>query len=264
MLVGDPANREINREFCRFRRSAAVLASSRRANSMTCIEIPYVTEQGIFGGLTGNFFQRTGNSHARTGNSRLARRQANQRDDEMRAVGAPLLSLSGGGWFGPRQHDHASADLHALIEILDIVVDEPHAARRYELSDRRRLIGAVDTVERPAEIEGARTERIARPSRHEARQIRLALDHLLRRSPIRPRRHPRDAFGSRPGEAFAADADAVAHSLAVAEDEIEIGARRVDDDRSCRLLGPIVDKLASELRRQFLRLTRFRLVLRRQ
>src|ERR1019366_2818253 len=34
-----------------------------------CIEIPYVTEQGIFGGLTGNFFQRTGNSHARTGNS---------------------------------------------------------------------------------------------------------------------------------------------------------------------------------------------------
>src|SRR5450759_4849988 len=114
----------------------------------------------------------------------------------------------------PRQHDHAGADLHALIEILDIVVDEPHAARRYELSDRRRLIGAVDTVERPAEIEGARTERIARPSRHEARQIRLALDHLLRRSPIRPRRHPRDAFGSRPGEAFAADADAVAHSLA--------------------------------------------------
>ena len=84
-----PANREINREFCRFRRSAAVLASSRRANSMTCIEIPYVTEQGIFGGLTGNFFQRTGN--------RLARRQADQRDDEMRAVGAPLLSLSGGG-----------------------------------------------------------------------------------------------------------------------------------------------------------------------
>ena len=35
-------------------RSAAILASSRRANSMTCIEIPYVTEQGIFGGLTGN------------------------------------------------------------------------------------------------------------------------------------------------------------------------------------------------------------------
>src|SRR6266536_2655071 len=46
-------NREINREFCRFRRSAAILASSRRANSKTCSEIPYAMEQGIL-------FQRTG------------------------------------------------------------------------------------------------------------------------------------------------------------------------------------------------------------
>ena len=36
-----------------------------------------------------------------------------------------------------------------------------------------------------------------------------------------------------PGEAFAADADAVAHRLAVAEHEIEVGVRRIDDD-ACR------------------------------
>ena len=64
-----PANREINREFCRFRRSAAILASSRQANSMTCNEIPYATEQGILGGITGNFFQGTGNFRPSTGNS---------------------------------------------------------------------------------------------------------------------------------------------------------------------------------------------------
>jgi hypothetical protein len=54
------ANREINREFCRFRRSAAILASSRRANSMTSSEIPYATEQGIFARPKGVFFKEQG------------------------------------------------------------------------------------------------------------------------------------------------------------------------------------------------------------
>ena len=38
-----------------------------------------------------------------------------------------------------------------------------------------------------------------------------------------------------PGEAFAADADAVAHRLAVTEHEIEVGVRRIDDDGAGRL-----------------------------
>jgi hypothetical protein len=43
-----PANREINREFCRFHPSGVIFASIRLINSMACSEIPYATEQGIF------------------------------------------------------------------------------------------------------------------------------------------------------------------------------------------------------------------------
>src|SRR5207244_3385010 len=53
-----PDNREINREFCRFRRSAAILASNRRANSMTSSEIPYAMEQGNFCRPNREFFSR--------------------------------------------------------------------------------------------------------------------------------------------------------------------------------------------------------------
>jgi hypothetical protein len=42
-----PDNREINREFCRFRPTSVIFAPRRRANSITCSQIPYATEQGI-------------------------------------------------------------------------------------------------------------------------------------------------------------------------------------------------------------------------
>jgi hypothetical protein len=42
------ANREKNREFCRIRALVAILIADTRANSATCSEIPYATEQGIF------------------------------------------------------------------------------------------------------------------------------------------------------------------------------------------------------------------------
>ena len=131
-------------------------------------------------------------------------------------------------------------------------------------ADGRRLVGAVDAVQRLAEIKSARAERIARAARHHARQIRLALDHLGRRMPVRPFRHLADALGAGPGEAFAADADAVAQRLAAAERQIEIGVRRIDDDRAGRLLGGVVDQLLLQIRRQFLGLAGFRLVLGRQ
>src|SRR5262249_38755721 len=56
-----PANREINREFRKFRASAAIFASNQRANSKACGQIPYATEQGTFAAITGNFFAITGN-----------------------------------------------------------------------------------------------------------------------------------------------------------------------------------------------------------
>jgi hypothetical protein len=40
----------------------AIFEPNPRAHSRACSKIPYATEQGIFGGITGNFFQRTGNS----------------------------------------------------------------------------------------------------------------------------------------------------------------------------------------------------------
>jgi hypothetical protein len=43
-----PANREINREFCKIRLLSAILPADTRANSEACGQIPYSTEQGIF------------------------------------------------------------------------------------------------------------------------------------------------------------------------------------------------------------------------
>ena len=97
-----------------------------------------------------------------------------------------------------------------------------------------------------AEIHGARAERIARAAGHEARQIRLARDHLRRRMPVRPFLLAGDGLRAGPGEAFAADADAVADRAAVAEHVIEIGVGRIDHDRARRLAGVVGHHLAAE------------------
>ena len=60
---------EITGNFAEIPALRGSLASNRSSNSMACRQIPYATEQGIFGGITGNFFQRTGNSRAGAGNS---------------------------------------------------------------------------------------------------------------------------------------------------------------------------------------------------
>ena len=43
-----PANREINREFCKIRPSAPNFRAGTQANPMASSEIPYAIEQGIF------------------------------------------------------------------------------------------------------------------------------------------------------------------------------------------------------------------------
>jgi Haem-degrading len=60
-----PANREINREFCRIRSSTAILMRDQRADSITYGRIPDATEQGISKGVSGKIFQGTGNFHLR-------------------------------------------------------------------------------------------------------------------------------------------------------------------------------------------------------
>ena len=81
-----------------------------------------------------------------------------------------------------------------------------------------------------------------------ARQIGLARDHLGRRIPVRPLGLARNLFDARPGEALAADADAVADRLAVAEHEIEERVRGIDDDGAGRLVAGIVDDLPLQAR----------------
>ena len=65
-----------------------------------------------------------------------------------------------------------------------------------------------------AEIERAGAERIVGAAVHVARQVGPALHHCRRRRPARPFRLAADRLVARPGEARAADADAVAHGAA--------------------------------------------------
>ena len=107
----------------------------------------------------------------------------------------------------------------------------------------------MNAVQSLTEVESAGAEWVAVASGHEARQIGLALDHCFRRIPIGPFRHSGNPFHASPSEALAAHADAVAQRPAVADHEIEIGVRSIDDDRAGRLLGVVIDQGAPELRR---------------
>ena len=99
----------------------------------------------------------------------------------------------------------------------------------------RGSFGAVDAVERRAEIEGARAERVLEAAAHVPRQVGTAPQHLRRRAPIRPFALHRHGLGARPGEALAPDADAVLDRLAAPEHVVEPPLRGRDHDRARRL-----------------------------
>jgi hypothetical protein len=56
-----PANREINREFCKMGPSIDIFVFVQCADSIAYSEIPYAMEQGISKCATGNFFEEQGN-----------------------------------------------------------------------------------------------------------------------------------------------------------------------------------------------------------
>ncbi len=60
-------------------------------------------------------------------------------------------------------HDDFGADLHAAVKVDDVGVAQANATRRHLGADRPGLVGAVNAIERGAEIERARAERIVRP-----------------------------------------------------------------------------------------------------
>src|SRR5687767_7850663 len=132
-------------------------------------------------------------------------------------------------------HDDTRAERNALVEVDGVLVDHADAAGRHARADRPRLRRPVDAVERVLvvlpQIQGARAERVARTARHadaalqideRALELGLALDHLLRRIPIRPRLLGIDRRRARPGETLPADADAVAQGRAGALDKVEV------------------------------------------
>jgi hypothetical protein len=114
----------------------------------------------------------------------------------------------------------------------------------------------VDAVERVflalEDIERTRAERIVETRRHAAivgavfGELGLAGDHLVRRRPFRPLPLVLDFAAPGPGEARAAEADAVAHGLAVGIGEIEEVAAGIDHQRARRLAGRVGHHLAVE------------------
>jgi hypothetical protein len=147
------------------------------------------------------------------------------------------------------QNDHACPYTYAIVEVFHVFVGEADAAGRHEMTDSRRLIGAVDAIFGVAEIEGARSHWVAFAAGRKARQVRLARDHLFRRMPVRPLAHTADALSARPGEPIPADADAVAQRFTLAEHQIEKGVRCVDDDGASGLGRDVGDELTAELGR---------------
>src|SRR5450755_2777264 len=118
-------------------------------------------------------------------------------------------------------HD-PGADRDAIIEIGDVGIHQPEAAGRDRSTDRIRPVGPVDAIHGGPEIHRAYAERITGSAGHEARQIRLALDHFWRRCPVRPFCLSRDIEQSLPRKSVSADTNAVADRAAIALNQIEM------------------------------------------
>src|SRR6185437_6258247 len=98
----------------------------------------------------------------------------------------------------------------AVVEVGDVVIGHAEAAGRYRLSDGFRLVGAVDPVQRRAQIQRAGAERVVDAAGHVARDVVAARQHLGGRGPARPFLLGGDLVDAAPAKAVAADADAVA------------------------------------------------------
>ena len=144
------------------------------------------------------------------------------------------------------EHDNFRADFHPLIEVSDILVGQPDTTGRNPLPNRLGLIRAVNSIFGLTQIHRPSAERIARPARHKPRQVGLTRKHVYRRTPIRPFCFPGHCLFTRPCEALAANADAVAHRLPTVQHEIKKGVSGVDDDGAWRLVADIINDLPNK------------------
>ena len=128
-------------------------------------------------------------------------------------------------------HGHRRADRRQRRQVQHMLVHHAEAARRCRLPDGLGVVGAVDAVERVAEIERLRAERVLQAAGHLVGQARVTGDHLFRRVPVGPGLLAADHFRAGPGEALAADRDRILICLARRQDEVERPPRAIDDDR---------------------------------
>src|SRR6266481_7220341 len=80
--------------------------------------------------------------------------------------------------FGLVLHHHRGTDGHAAIEIGHVLIGHAEAAGGNRLSDRLRLVGAVNAIERRTEIERTGAKRIVDTALHMTRQIGTPRQHL--------------------------------------------------------------------------------------
>src|SRR5262249_51465306 len=99
-----------------------------------------------------------------------------------------------------------------------------------------------------------------RTASHEPRQVGLAVNHFCRRMPIRPFDHASNALRAGPCEPLAADANTIPQSPAMAENQVKVCMRRIDNDGAGGFGRLIVYELALELWREDFWF-RFRLIL---
>src|ERR1700730_3198974 len=88
--------------------------------------------------------------------------------------------------------------------------------------------------------------RVAGTACHKPRQIRLTHNHLRRRTPIRPFCFTGHSLLTGPCETFAANTDAVAHRLRVAQNEIKECVSGIDDHGARRLVAGVVNHLPNK------------------
>ena len=148
-------------------------------------------------------------------------------------------------WFAAARS--LSPDLHAIVQVDHVFIRETNATARYVPTDRGRRVGAMDAILRAGDIHRAR------PTDCQGRRKSCGADKAAAQpsraaDTSQPLGLTLDRFHARPGEAFAADPDAVAERLAVAENVIKKGVRRIDDDGAGRFLAGIADDLPFQAR----------------
>src|SRR3990170_5770696 len=115
---------------------------------------------------------------------------------------------------GKSEYSNRRTMLNELIKLRHIFVEHPDAARRGGLANGLWLIGAMNAVDRRAEIDGAGAEGILDAAFHEGWQFRVTGAHFCWRTPIRPFRLEADLVGAGPFKTLASRRYPVFHSLA--------------------------------------------------